>query len=86
MLKILRKKVFKRVLTIAIILLCGVAIIQYYTYETETLKEGGTVGGEYVSQDEIHAHKVDECLCDSDATDKADSTGHAKYHTTHGPD
>ena len=84
--RILRKKVFKRVLTIAIILLCGVAVIQYFTYENYTPKEGGTVGGEYVSYDEINGHNVDESLRDSDATAGADSTAYSKYHTTHGPD
>ena len=84
--KILRKKYFLRVLTIAVILLCGVAVIQYFTYEHYTPKEGATVGGEYVSHDEIHGHIADESLRDSDATNGADSTAYSKYHTTHGPD
>ena len=84
--KILRKKVFQRMLTIAVILLCGVAITLYYKQENAITKDGATVGGEYVSHDEMRAHNVDEYLRDSDATDVVDSTARTNYHHTHGPD
>ena len=77
----MRKKVIKQILTIAIILLVGVAITQYFSHDDYMTKEGWTVGAEYVSGDEL--------LRDSNATGKADSTAHIKHHknhTTHGPD
>ena len=84
--KFLRKKVFRRVLTIAIILLCGVAVTLYYVYVDDTPNDGWAVGMEYVGDDNENAQNADEGLRDSVATDKANSTAHTKYHKTHGPD
>ena len=81
-----RKKHFYRMLTIVIILLCAVAITLYYVYVDDTPNEGWAVGMEYVGDDNENAQNADEGLRDSDATDKADSTAHSKYHKTHGPD
>ena len=84
--KILRKKVFKRVLTIAIILLCGVAVTLYYVYVDDTPNDGWAVGMEYVGNDKENAQNANEGLRDSVATNEANSTTHTKYHITHGLD
>ena len=82
----MRKRLFHWMLAIVIILLCGVAITLYYVYADDTTNDGWAVGMEYVGDHKINSQKADEGLRDSVTTDKADSTAHSKYHTTHGPD
>lgn len=84
--KNLRKKIFQRVLTIAIILICGVAVTLYYVYVDDTPNDGWVVGMEYVGDDNENAQNADEGLRDSVATNRANSAAHTKYHKTHGPD